>query len=418
MPATFETAKIRLDAIIAATNSASGQEIATFHPGWLLARGLGANYGDLEKANIEQRREQLVDALVRISACGGDRPKSWYAQALARWAQLTADQSRFATGICKTVSRLRIGMSAANALETGLALHHTYGVPYLPGSALKGCARAWAEESGMEPAYLDALFGASPTRGGAFKKVAVSAIDSIENPQSAEGFFGEAGCVVFHDALWIPPESNSAGSQERTTPWPVVREVVTPHQFRYYSSSDHAVSPDDMEDPVPVPQLAAQGEFYLVVEGDPAWAQAGLRILRRALETIGLGGRRVAGYGLFAAGEQDRQCQDAAKRLQELAERFARNRQDARMAELPPVERVRAVLQKIAPKDLAKKLVNDRSKIIDEYRISESQLREVVKSVVPSDIVDEWSKATKKTDKFAAKAYRFLTGVSDGGADD
>ncbi|MEO0133536.1 MAG: type III-B CRISPR module RAMP protein Cmr6 [candidate division WOR-3 bacterium] len=40
-----------------------------------------------------------------------------------------------------TQSRLIIGLGSANALETSITLHHIYGIPYIPASALKGVCR-------------------------------------------------------------------------------------------------------------------------------------------------------------------------------------------------------------------------------------------------------------------------------------
>ncbi|MEO0111628.1 MAG: type III-B CRISPR module RAMP protein Cmr6 [candidate division WOR-3 bacterium] len=40
-----------------------------------------------------------------------------------------------------TQSRLIIGLGSANVLETSITLHHIYGIPYIPASALKGVCR-------------------------------------------------------------------------------------------------------------------------------------------------------------------------------------------------------------------------------------------------------------------------------------
>lgn len=50
--------------------------------------------------------------------------------------------------------RLVVGLGLPSPLETGITLHHLYGFPYLPGSAIKGVTRAWrmqriAEELGI-----------------------------------------------------------------------------------------------------------------------------------------------------------------------------------------------------------------------------------------------------------------------------
>jgi len=46
----------------------------------------------------------------------------------------------------ETKARLSVGFGNTTPLETGLTLHRLYGVPYLPGTALKGLCRSWALE--------------------------------------------------------------------------------------------------------------------------------------------------------------------------------------------------------------------------------------------------------------------------------
>lgn len=38
------------------------------------------------------------------------------------------------------------GMGLSHPVENGFLWHHTLGVPYLPGSSIKGMIRAWVEE--------------------------------------------------------------------------------------------------------------------------------------------------------------------------------------------------------------------------------------------------------------------------------
>src|SRR6266702_2303534 len=40
--------------------------------------------------------------------------------------------------------RMVVGLGGETVLETDLTLHHLYGIPYIPGSALKGLTRAYA----------------------------------------------------------------------------------------------------------------------------------------------------------------------------------------------------------------------------------------------------------------------------------
>ncbi|OIR24413.1 type III-B CRISPR module RAMP protein Cmr6, partial [Bathymodiolus thermophilus thioautotrophic gill symbiont] len=46
----------------------------------------------------------------------------------------------------KTSEPMIIGMGLNHPIENGMLFHHTLGVPYLPGSSVKGLVRAWAEQ--------------------------------------------------------------------------------------------------------------------------------------------------------------------------------------------------------------------------------------------------------------------------------
>ncbi len=70
-----------------------------------------------------QRQQELINTLKTLKNISG----------LELWARTA-----------KTGARLSIGFGNTTPLETGLTLHRLYGVPYLPGTALKGICRSWA----------------------------------------------------------------------------------------------------------------------------------------------------------------------------------------------------------------------------------------------------------------------------------
>ena len=112
------------------------------------------------------------------------------------------------------------------------------------------------------------------------------------------------GYLVWHDAWWIP-EGNTK---------PFVGEVVTVHHQEYYGGRGEAT---DFDSPVPNQQLAVQGSFYFVVEGDIRWVALAIRLLRDTLQQQGIGAKRAAGYGFMAEnnGLKDKliKSQNAAK---------------------------------------------------------------------------------------------------------
>jgi len=384
---------------------------ADIHPGWALSRPLGARFALLPNANrdraadsaarnlqdraltLEQLKDQAVDCI--IGAAGAASRSALYHHAFSRWLSVTQDEARFVHAAWATATRVLIGTSAANALETGAALHHTYGVPYLPGSALKGCARAYAVQQGVQPDYLRVLFGAGP--------------DAADHAADSEGVaapsLSEAGCVVFHDAWWIPLLSQSDSSCEVG---PLEREVITPHHVNYYSGKGDAT---DFDSPVPVPSLGAVGSYYFVIEGDPAWARAALRLLQGALQHVGVGAKRAAGYGLFVTDAAAPPCQAAAHRLNTWLASAQQKQRRAAAEKLSPRERFDAQVRALSPEQLAKKLGIGRGKWAEQLGIGVETLRQWARECVPEDIRQQW-RATAKGDKAARKALGFLNGES------
>ncbi|WPP40538.1 type III-B CRISPR module RAMP protein Cmr6 [Paenibacillus hunanensis] len=178
-------------------------------------------------------------------------------------------------------SALVIGNGTASVLETYLSLHPTYGVPYLPGSALKGLAVRAANQ-------LAELH----TRNKLAKK-------GIEHT-TLFGTQETAGFIQFHDALVTPQTAANA----------IQLDVLTPHHQGYNQISVKEekkemsyAAPRDDDPPVPVPFLHAQGTYRVVLscEGEAAvakdWLALAASIVQFTLVHEGIGGKTNAGYG-------------------------------------------------------------------------------------------------------------------------
>lgn len=190
-----------------------------------------------------------------------------------RW-KATLSELKGATGsgmtafsTLETTSRLLVGLGAESVIETSIALHRTYGVPYIPGSALKGVARRFARQAlGEEWAEGSNAFNLLFGRAG--------------NDDSFRGL------VTFHDALPIP------------NTWKLVPDTITVHHPDYYTSKKRDVpGPSDGDAPVPVALLTATGKFLLPLTGPLAWVGAAARILRLGLRESGIGAKTAIGYG-------------------------------------------------------------------------------------------------------------------------
>lgn len=237
------------------------------HAGLLLQRGLTevarqtASGSDDGEAKAKAKHVKAV-----CRARGGD----FYKNAFARWRKATEDAQRFRQVILALESRLFIGMAGGGALETGCAISHTYGMPYIPGSSVKGVVSAHAREH---------LLG---KEGHAARQELFGSESNARHPS------GLAGLISFHDAWWAP------GPNE----FPLVQEVVTTHHMEYYSE-DGKQPATDFDSPVPNAQIAVQGSFLFVMEGPCAWLGLAEDMLKDALHTRGIGAKTRAGYGFF-----------------------------------------------------------------------------------------------------------------------
>src|SRR5205085_10984928 len=81
--------------------------------------------------------------------------------------------------------RMIVGLGSESVLETSITLHHTYGVPYIPGSALKGLAANYTRQR----------LGEHWQKGSPAYKVIFGDTD-------------DAGYITFFDALYVPAAGN------------------------------------------------------------------------------------------------------------------------------------------------------------------------------------------------------------------
>ncbi|MBF6593296.1 MAG: type III-B CRISPR module RAMP protein Cmr6 [Thermaceae bacterium] len=192
-----------------------------------------------------------------------------YAGAFNRWkAALPGAVLLEAT----TSGPLAIGLGNASPIEVGLAIQHTYGTPYLPGSAIKGLLVRVAQHYGLDEEQKKVLFG------------------TTEN----------AAHIVYWDG-WLDPASQQ----------PFQLDVITVHHQSYYGSrgesrpTDFEPWPTDFDDPNPVAFLSVKPgtKFVLAIssnsENSADWVVRAAEMLEWALENLGLGGKTNAGYGYF-----------------------------------------------------------------------------------------------------------------------
>lgn len=221
----------------------------------------------------EQKSDTLEPYLQHIGQTSEIKEPPVYNDFFNRWR----DEIERAGAILQeayVLGRLTAGLGGETVIEAGLTLHHTYGVPYIPGSSLKGTARAYAVAN-LEGMWSD--------NGTAFRTLFGGlAIPPGKQPEEK----GRVGIAVFHDALPVP------GS------WRIYTDVMTVHHKLYYSG-DASSPPADWDSPTPIPFPSVNGRFLIVIYAPyaPEWAESAMDILKMALAESGVGGKTSSGYG-------------------------------------------------------------------------------------------------------------------------
>jgi CRISPR-associated protein Cmr6 len=285
----------------------------------------------------EQKGSTLEPFVEHIRQTGEIKEPLAYAAFFNRW-QTELEKAGAAVRQAEVVGRLAAGLGGETVIETGLTLHHTYGVPYIPGSSLKGAARAYA---------IANLAGEWAEGGSAFRTLFGGlAISPGKKPEEK----ARAGITVFHDALPIP------GS------FKIYNDVMTVHHPDYYQKESSP--PADWDSPTPIPFPSVNGRFLIATYAPSAseWAEAAMAILRLALAERGVGGKTSSGYGRIQIAEkavESPEAQMVSQFLQELADlpnnrvpneqdRFIRQWRNSEVGVRERRQMAQAILDKVA----------------------------------------------------------------------
>lgn len=161
--------------------------------------------------------------------------------------------------------RMIVGLGGESVWENTIRLHRAYGVPYIPGSALKGLAAHYARNRLQDDRWRK--------DGAAY--------------ETLFGNTGAAGYVTFFDALYVP--GSAPGGR------PLRPDVIAVHHPGYYRGEGKP--PADWDSPIPVSFLSATGAYLLALAGPDDWVAAAYQILALALEEEGIGAKTSSGYG-------------------------------------------------------------------------------------------------------------------------
>lgn len=268
--------------------------------------------------------------------------KAWFNSFITKSAAATFPNTNWLPANAEVVharlmSRLMVDL-AGGVMENASLNLNRYGLPVIPGSAVKGCARRMALQALHDwcahPATPDDP--TLPCRKG-FNSPAemLAAIAHIfgwveQDWSDRSDFFWAANrnAQILNDAkAALPPHSDFAGTIAFLPATPksdpgLELDVVTPHHTAYYEGRNPR-APDtedrapDTEDPVPVyfpavkPQAANQHFAFPLIplaraaEGDLQLAKT---FLSKGLELLGVGAKTHAGYGWFEMDLQSAQA--------------------------------------------------------------------------------------------------------------
>jgi CRISPR-associated protein Cmr6 len=220
-----------------------------------------------------------------------------------------------------SVSPFSTGLGLEHPLENGFAFLSPYGLPYLPGSSVKGVLRKAlrdlaGEEDGWDETAIVALFGSEPADRD-------TSDDALQR-----------GALAFWDVM--PDIAGGA----------LAVDIMTPHQAHYYQGKKKVnetakQSPHESGEPTPIHFLTVPPDsgFAFHVRCDlavlartaPALCEQGRwqalldKAFRHAFDWLGFGAKTAVGYGAMRFDEKA-----AARREQEAAKRREREEEERR----------------------------------------------------------------------------------------
>ncbi len=332
---------------IAAVPGYLGQDFRSASPGMRFGMYLAIWHRDWSKAKDPDWR-----SICKMNKGDqGDQAllKSLLGRQSALFASLPEQDSLYLPA--KATAPFTTGLGNEHPLENGFAFLWPYGLPYLPGSGVKGVVRQAARE--LASGEWGETHGWSSNRRHTVKSgkttLELSDLDLLFGLESADG--GKEhfrGLLTFWDVI---PEISGD----------LAVDVMTPHQKHYYQEGQ---PPHDSGQPIPITFLTVPPgstfHFHVTcdtsrmrriapkllepVDGTPPWQALLAAAFGHAFDWLGFGAKTAVGYGAM---EVDQRAARAAE------EEAARKREERERATLSPEERQIADLRKQLEADRA-----------------------------------------------------------------
>jgi len=267
---------------------------------------------------------------------------------VASFAACGSDDSRLALDAL-AVAPFTTGLGNEHPLENGFAFLNPYGLPYLPGSGVKGVLRQaarelasgdWGDSKGWITDRIHTIKVGRDT-------IELSPLDALFGLESAHGRTQAVrGALPFWDV--IPQIKGDA----------LAVEIMTPHQSHYYQQklekkSGDSTSPHESGQPNPISFLTvpAGSGFTFHVTCDLAhlahlapdlaanerWKTLLTAAFEHAFQWLGFGAKTAVGYGaLISDAQRQREQEQARMRQAQEAERARKAAQERQAASAQP----------------------------------------------------------------------------------
>lgn len=265
----------------------------------------------------------------------------------ARQQALATGESRLFSWPAIASSPFATGLGNEHPLENGFAFLSPYGLPYLPGSGIKGVIRRAAEE------LASGDWGNNEEETASWTQAAITNLFGPGENDPERDKNPRQGALRFWDVFPQP-----AASLKNDRPLLGV-EIMTPHLGEYYQGNK---TPNTSLTPVPIPFLAvvagSRFNFHvtcypglILPELENIWPALLEAAFTHAGEWLGFGAKTAVGYGRMhkdekAEAEQHQRREEQKKKEQ--AE-HAQQEEEKRLAEMTPFERSLAEIIKAKP---------------------------------------------------------------------
>lgn len=213
------------------------------------------------------------------------------------------------------------GLGNEHPLENGFAFLSPYGLPYLPGSGIKGVLRRaaeelargeWGDNTGWNEEAIANLFGPGE--------------EDFDRDRDTPA---RQGALRFWD---VYPQPAASLKDDRLL---LGVEIMTPHLGDYYADKTGKTTPNTSLSPNPIPFLAVLpgSRFCFHVECHPGrvapelaatWPTLLDAAFKHAGEWLGFGAKTAVGYGRMSIDTTEQERQAEAAREEQKAQQLAK----------------------------------------------------------------------------------------------